>query len=43
MFQTAHAMARDGLSRDEDGFWVEESQAVVAAMAVENRRLLDPQ
>ncbi|KAH1073515.1 hypothetical protein J1N35_025843 [Gossypium stocksii] len=39
---TAHAMAKDGLSCDEDRFWVEEASTVVVAAAAEDRRPLDP-
>ncbi|MBA0602576.1 hypothetical protein Gorai_002752 [Gossypium raimondii] len=38
----AHAMAQDGLTRREDRFWVEEAPLLVAAVADEGRRLLDP-
>ncbi|MBA0751835.1 hypothetical protein Gogos_000733, partial [Gossypium gossypioides] len=38
----AHAMAPDGLTRREDRFWVEEAPLLVAAVADEGRRLLDP-
>ncbi|PPR82615.1 hypothetical protein GOBAR_AA38098 [Gossypium barbadense] len=41
-FFTTHAMAKDGLSCDEDRFWVEEASTVVVAAAAEDRRLSDP-
>ncbi|KAK5775802.1 hypothetical protein PVK06_043744 [Gossypium arboreum] len=41
-FFTTHAMAKDGLSCDEDRFWVEEALTVVVAAAAEDRRLSDP-
>ncbi|MBA0692587.1 hypothetical protein Goari_010137 [Gossypium aridum] len=39
---TSHKMAKDGLSCDEDKFWVEEALTVVFAANAEDRRLLGP-
>ncbi|MBA0794646.1 hypothetical protein Gohar_018955 [Gossypium harknessii] len=40
--KTAHAMAQKGLSRGEDGYWVEDAPALVEAAAAEDYRLHEP-
>lgn len=37
-----HTVAQEGISRREDGFWVEEGPVLATLVADEEKRLIDP-